>query len=136
MFYLAVVLEKGQVIDRGFDAQDEAELVVEFQRDRPHGVFDPRSFDAGVKAIAHLALELWHEFLAQEGGDVIGLDGVDCRAAEVLIDRFEVGLLAEDDIGRVFTLVHAPVISHAEGTMNGTEATREHVQPAVQPLDR
>ena len=35
MFYLAVVLEEGQVIDGSFDAQDEAELVVEFSETGP-----------------------------------------------------------------------------------------------------
>ena len=38
MFYLAVVLGKGQVADRGFDAQDAAKLVVELERNRPDGV--------------------------------------------------------------------------------------------------
>jgi hypothetical protein len=47
--YLAVVLEKGQIVDCGLDPQDEAELVLELQRHRPHGVFDPRSLDADVE---------------------------------------------------------------------------------------
>ena len=71
--YLAVVLEKGQVVDRSLDPKDEAELVVELERDRPHGVFDPRAFDADVKAIAHLALELRYQFLAQKVAMLSGL---------------------------------------------------------------
>jgi len=94
-------------------------------------VFNPCSFDAGVKAIAHLALELWHEFLAHEGGGVAGLDGMDCRVAEMLVDSLKLGLLAEYDVDRVFALVYAPVIVHAKGAMNGREATREHEQSTV-----
>ncbi len=125
MFYLAVVLEKGQVVDRGFDAQDEAELVVELEGNRPHGVFDPRAFDADVETVAHLAFELRHQLLAQEGGDVVRLDGVDGGAAEVLIDGLKIGLFAEYDVGRVFALVHAPVIVRSEGAMDRTETAAQ-----------
>ena len=58
MFYLAVVLEKGQIVDRRLDPKNEAELVVQLDRNRPHGVFDPRSFDADVETVSHLAFVL------------------------------------------------------------------------------
>jgi hypothetical protein len=58
VFYLAVVLQKGQIVDRGLDPEEESELVVELQRDRPHRVLDPRSFYADVEAFAHLAFVL------------------------------------------------------------------------------
>jgi hypothetical protein len=35
MFYLAVVFKKGDVVDRRFDAQDQRELVVHFDRNWP-----------------------------------------------------------------------------------------------------
>jgi len=63
------------------------------------------------------------------------LDGVDSGAAEVLVERLKIGLFAEDDVGGVFALIHAPVIFHAEGAMDGAETTGESVQPAVQALD-
>jgi hypothetical protein len=53
VFYLAVVLEKGQIVDCGLDPENEAELIVEFDRNRPHGMFDPRPFNADVEAITH-----------------------------------------------------------------------------------
>src|SRR3954453_3071750 len=58
MFYFAVVLEKGQIVDGGLDPENEAELVVELDRNRPHGVFDPRPFNADVETVAYLAFVL------------------------------------------------------------------------------
>lgn len=135
VFYLAVVLEEVLVVDRGFDAQDETELVAELERTRPHGVLNARAFDAHVKAVAHLALIADVQFAPQESGDVIGLDGVDGGAAEVLIQGLMVGLFAEDDVGRGFALVHASVIADAQTAMHRTEATGELIQLAMQFLD-
>lgn len=98
-------------------------------------MLDAGAFAADIKTIAHLSLELRHEFLAQEGGDVIGLDGVDGGAAEVLIQGLEIGLFAEHDVGRVLALVHAPEIVPAQAAMDGTEAAGELVQLAMQLLD-
>ena len=58
VFYLAVVLEKGDIVDRGLDPENQAELVVELERHRPHGVFDPRAFDADVVTVAGFVLIL------------------------------------------------------------------------------
>jgi hypothetical protein len=55
VFYLAVVLEKGQIVDCSLDPENEPELVVQLDRNRPHGVFDSRSFDTYVETISHLA---------------------------------------------------------------------------------
>jgi hypothetical protein len=54
VFYLAVVLEKGQIVDRGLDPQNEPELVVELQRYRTHGVLDPRACDADVEPVGRV----------------------------------------------------------------------------------
>jgi hypothetical protein len=56
VFYLAVVPEKGDVDNRGFDPQDQPELVVHLNRYRPHGVFDARPFDARIEPVSHLVL--------------------------------------------------------------------------------
>jgi len=73
VFYLPVVLEKSQAVDRGFDAQNEAELVVELQRHRPHGVFDARSFDADVKAITISPSNCGTSFLPRKVAMLSGL---------------------------------------------------------------
>ena len=53
VFYLAVVLEKGDIHHRGFDPQDQPELVVHLDRHRPHGVLDARPLDARIEPVAH-----------------------------------------------------------------------------------
>jgi len=67
------VLKKGQIVDRGLDPKNEAELVVELDRYRPHRVFDPRSFDADVETVAHLAFVLRVQFAARESGYLCGV---------------------------------------------------------------
>jgi hypothetical protein len=86
MFYPTVVLEKGQIVDCGLDPENEAELVIEFQRNRPHGVLDPHPFDADVETVSHFALELGAEFAFEKGRDVIGLNSVDRGARQIFID--------------------------------------------------
>ena len=58
----------------------------------------------------------------RKAGDVVGFDGADCGPAEVLIQKLETGLYAGHDVGSVFALVHAPVVAHAEGAIDETEA--------------
>src|SRR6516225_2638844 len=70
LFYLAVVREKGDIIDGGLDPQDETELVVQLQAHRSHGVFDPSPWDAEVEAIPEFILIIAVQFLTQEGGHV------------------------------------------------------------------
>ena len=113
MFYLAVVLEKGQIVD-GLDPENEAELVVQLNRDRPHGVFDPRAFDADIESVSHLAFKLRAQFAAGESGDVVRLHRMDRRARQIFIDCPQVRLFAENDVGGVFALIHAPVVSAGE----------------------
>jgi hypothetical protein len=90
MFYLAVVFAEGNIIDRRLDAQNQAKLVVDLDRDRPHVVFDPRAFDAHVESVAHLPLVIARQFLPQKRGHVVGLDGVDSRAREVPIKHCQI----------------------------------------------
>ncbi|MCZ2074887.1 MAG: hypothetical protein LC130_07785 [Bryobacterales bacterium] len=129
------VLEKGQIVDRGLDPEKEAELVVEFQRHRSHHVFDPGALNANVKPVAHLTFVLGVELAAQEGGDVVRLDRVDCGPRQVAVDGSQIGLPPEDDVGGVLALVHAPVIGHAESAVNRAIGLGKLVQLAVQSLD-
>src|SRR3954449_12991912 len=122
MFYLAVVLEKAQIIDRGLDPQNEAELVVQLNRNWSHRMLDPRPLDANVETVPHFAFEPSAELAAEKRCDVVGLDGVNSGASQVLVDSLQVRLLAENDIGGVLALVCAPVIS-----------TRKGFVPSVQP---
>jgi hypothetical protein len=125
------VLKKGQIVDRGLDPKNEAELVVELDRYRPHRVFDPRSFDADVETVAHLAFVLCVQFAARESGYVVRLHGMDRRARQVLIDRLQIRLFAKDDVGSVFALVHTPVISGGEVFVNRAAQPGQIVQPLI-----
>ncbi len=67
MFYLAVVLEKGYIVDCGLDAQDKAEFVVHLYRHWPHFMFDPGAANPGVQIIAHFILIVLMKLTAQIG---------------------------------------------------------------------
>ncbi len=134
MFYLSVVLEKSQIVDRGLHPQDEAELVVELDRHRPHRVFNPRAFDADVESVFHLAFVLRAELAPQESSDVVRFDRVHRRARQVFVNGPEIGLFAEHDVGGVLALIHAPVLTGREVPQDGTVTACELIQPSVDPL--
>src|SRR5580704_4356726 len=131
MFYLSVLLEKGEIVDCGLDPEYEAELVIEFEGNRPHGVFDPRSFNTDVETISHFALVLPVQLAAEECGDVIRLDCMDRGTRQILIDRLQIRLPAEHDVGGVFALVHAPVVSGGEVPIDRTTLAGQRVQPRM-----
>src|SRR5437764_12291884 len=99
MFYLAVVLEKAQIINRGLDPQNEAELVVQLNRNWSHRMLDPRPFDADVDTVPHFAFEPGAELAAEKRCDVVGLDGVTSGAREILVDSRRVRLWTDNDSG-------------------------------------
>ncbi|MBT9163071.1 MAG: hypothetical protein DDT27_01640 [Dehalococcoidia bacterium] len=74
MVNLTVVLELGNIVYRGFDSENETELVIHLDGECTHVVFYPRSENAGIEVISHFALVVPVEFPPQEGGDVIRLD--------------------------------------------------------------
>src|SRR5262249_62409831 len=77
MFYLAVVLESGDVVGGGLDAQDEAEFVVNLNRGFAETMLDAGALDPGCELTADLLGELGGDLVAQEGGHVFGFDGQD-----------------------------------------------------------
>lgn len=86
MFYQTVVLEKGYIIYGGLNSKDETEFVVHFDGNRPHGVFDPGTFNSRVEVVAHLVLVTVIELSAQKGGYVIRLYSVDRSAGKIAVD--------------------------------------------------
>ena len=58
MFYLAVVLEGGDVVGGGLDAQDEAKFVVDLDRGFAEPMLDAGAPDAGGEPTADLLGEL------------------------------------------------------------------------------
>src|SRR6516165_8617439 len=101
MFYLAVVLESGDVVGGGLDAQDEAEFVVNLDRGFAETMLDAGALDPGCELTADLLGELGGDLVAQEGGHVFGFDGQDGLPGKLFIERFEDGLRAEHDRWRI-----------------------------------
>ncbi len=62
---------------------------------------DSGSLDAGIEIVAHFILIVAMKFSTQKGCDVIGFDGMDSRANELILDRFQIPLTFEDNIRRV-----------------------------------
>ncbi len=96
---------------------------------------DARPFDTGVKVIAGLSGEARVELASQKGGHVVGLDGVDDRADQWLIEGLQVLAGPKDDVRGVFKLHEAPVNAGAELADDGTQFASVLIESAVELLD-
>ena len=92
LFHPAVELEEGDIVGSAFDAGHDAGFVVELDTGRPHVVADACTLDTGGKIIAELVLIGLGEFAPEEGGDVIGLNGLYGGADNGLVEGLKVGL--------------------------------------------
>ena len=72
--------------------------------------------------------------MPEKRGDVVRLDRMNRRARQISVDGLQVRLLAENDIGGVFALVHAPVVAGGEVAIDRTAQPRQFVQPFVNSL--
>ena len=66
------MLESGDVVGGGLDAQDEAEFVVDLDRGFAETMLDAGSRDPGGELTADLLSELGSDLVAEKGGDVFG----------------------------------------------------------------
>ena len=66
VFHLAVVLEEGNIVGGGFDAQDATKLVVHLDRVLAHPMLDTDPFDARGQAAIHFLRQLRRHFFAQK----------------------------------------------------------------------
>src|SRR3974390_2701836 len=108
MFYLAVVLEGGDVVCGGLDAQDEGEFVVDLDRGFAETMLDAGALDAGGEPTADLLGESGRDFVAEEGSHVFGFDGQDGLPGQLFIERVEDGLRAGYQSGGARDMYHAP----------------------------
>lgn len=131
MFYLTVVFEKGHIVDGGFDAQDERELVIHLDGNGSHGVFDASAFNANVEAVPHLVLIVAVEFASKEGSDVVGFYGVNRRTCEIVVNGSQIGLPFKDYVRSIFDLIDAPMIGESKMLMDGTKSAGKLVQLQV-----
>lgn len=135
MFHPAVVFEKGNIVDRCFDTQHEAVLIVHFYCDRPHVMFNACSLYAGVEVIAHLILIITVQFSSQKGGDIVGLDGMYGRSDQFIVDGSKIVLTLENNVGGVFDLHNTPMIAILELLYNGTVTASVGIEYSVNASD-
>jgi hypothetical protein len=102
MLHLAVLLEESNVVDRGFDAQDQAEFIVQFDRDRAHLMLDAGTQPAPVEAVTQLALVIAMQFSSQESGNIGRFDSRDQGFQEKRVEGLQSGLAVEDQVGGEF----------------------------------
>jgi len=95
MFHLAVVLESGDLVGGGFDAQEEAEFVVDLDRGFAETMSDAGPLDPRCELTADLLGELGSDPVAEKGGDVFGFDSEDGLPGKLFIERFEDGRRTE-----------------------------------------
>ena len=132
MFYRSVVLESGDVVGGGLDAQDESKFVVDFDRGFAEAMLDAGALDPGCELTADLLGELAGDLVAEEGGHVFGFDGQDGLAGKLFIERFEEGLRAEHQIGGVLDLHDAPVVGRSEDVEHRTALLSIAVEDLMQ----
>jgi hypothetical protein len=129
---LAILLKKGDIVNRGFDAQDQAEFVVHFDGDSPHLVFDPAAKMAKVKAITQLILVVAMQLTPQKGGDVRRFDGVNKGFQEMRIKGLHLRLALKDQIGGKFSLHNRPAIGQVEALDHRAVTLNQLIQLGVQ----
>jgi len=132
MFYQSVVLESGDVVGGGLDAQDEPEFVVDLDPRCAKTMLDAGAFDAGGKLTANFLGQLGCDLMAEKSGDVFGFDRQDRLPGKLSIERFEDGLRAEHQIGGVLNLHETPVIGLRKDVAHGTALLGIAIEDVVQ----
>src|SRR5947207_14747870 len=97
MFHLAVVLESGDVVGSGLDAQDEAKFVVDLDRGFAETMLDAGPLDPRGELTADLLGELGGDLVAEEGGDMFGFGGEAGVAGQLIIQGCQDEWSAENE---------------------------------------
>jgi len=97
-------------------------------------VLDARPLDPGRKVVPDLIPVGPSEFPAEEGGHVSRLHGMDGRMGQGFIERLELGLAMEDDIGGVLHLHAAPVDPGREVPQHGAVGCGNPIEVPVEPV--
>jgi hypothetical protein len=105
---------------------------VQLDAGRPHVVTDAGALDAGGEVVADLALIAGAELVAEEGGDMLGLDHVHGGAHDGLVEGLERRLFLKHDVGGVLDLQEAPMHAVAEMVQYWAETTRPLIEVAMQ----
>ncbi len=76
LFHVTVVFAEGDIVGGARDAGDTGERIVALDTGRSHVMADAGALAAGGEVVADLALVGVGELAPEEGGDMLGLDGV------------------------------------------------------------
>ena len=135
MLHLAILLEEGDLVDRGFDPQDQAEFIVQFDRDGAHLMLEPGTQPAPIEAVTQFALVIAMQFSSQESGNIGRFDGRDQGFQKKRVEGLQSGLTAKDQVGGEFRLPDAPVVTQVQALGYRTILRDQFIQPGVQLLD-
>ena len=130
------MLESGDVVGGGLDAQDEAEFVVDLDRRSAETMLDAGSLDPRCELTTDLLDELGSDLVAQEGGDVFGFDREDGLPGKLFIEGFQDGLRAEHQISGVLDLHETPMVGLSEDVEHRTALLGIAIQDAMQVVGR
>ena len=133
---LAVVLESGDVVGGGLDAQDEAEFVIDLDRRSAETMLDAGSLDPRCELTTDLLGELGSDLVAEEGGDVFGFDSEDGLPGKLFIEGFQDGLRAEHQISGVLDLHETPMVGLSEDVEHRTALLGVPIEDATQHVGR
>ena len=132
VFHLAVVLEEGNIVGRGLDAQHTTEFVVHLDRVLAHAMLDAGAFDARGQAAIQFLRQLRRHPLAQKAHHLLGLDRENRLARNCVVERLHRRLGAEGQIRRALDLHQAPVIGLTEDVKHRAAFVGVAIKNAVQ----
>src|SRR5208283_5110633 len=101
MFYPTVVLEEGDVVGSGLDAQDTTEFVIHLDRATAEAMLDAGPFNPGGELRTDLLGQLRGDLAAEKGGDLLRLHAQHRLSGELLVERPQRGGGAEHQIGGI-----------------------------------
>jgi len=135
MFHLPVVFEKTDVIEGRLNAQKDSQFVIHLNGNRAHMMFNASPFNSGVEIIADLSLVGPVKFSSQEGCHLLGFDSVDGRTDDRFVERMQIALVFENDIGRKLYLHQRPMVTRWKMPDHRTEYLRDLIQPPMESFD-
>jgi hypothetical protein len=135
MFYRAVVLESGDIVGGGLDAQDAAEFL-DLDRVFAETMLDAGALDPRCELAADLLRELGSDLVAEKGGDVFGFDGEDRLPGKLLIEGFQDSWRAEHQVSGVLDRHETPVVGLAEDVEHRTALLGIAIEDTMQVVGR
>jgi hypothetical protein len=136
VFHPSVVFEEGNIIRYGFDTKHQAVLVVHFNGHLTHVMPEAGPFHPGMEIVPHVVLVMAVELASQKRSNVLGFNRVNGGTNKFVIDRLEVLLLAKHQVGSIFYLQEAPVVTGGKMADHRTVLSYELIELAMEAFGR